>query len=76
MSLPGPIQRYHFEPILNWWHSPLNGPICKTFNHLKLSYLDSQDPGLKFPLGKVSNLIYEMNLMYQFFQKKLSEYQL
>jgi hypothetical protein len=25
MSLPSPIQWYHFEPILNWWHSPFKG---------------------------------------------------
>jgi hypothetical protein len=22
MCLPRPIQQYHFQPVLNWWHSP------------------------------------------------------
>ncbi len=37
MSLPGPIQRYHFEPILNWWHSPFKEDIKKSTASRQLS---------------------------------------
>jgi hypothetical protein len=36
MSVPGPIQRYHFEPILNWWHSPFKHQDQQSFQLTEL----------------------------------------
>jgi hypothetical protein len=44
MSISRPLQQYHFQAFLIWWHSPLNRMLSFAY-----VFIDSNDQGLFHP---------------------------